>query len=63
MAKRRSSKKSASPWIKHVKSVAKSKGISYKDALKIAGKTYTKKHHSTKKHKGSKKRSKRSKKH
>ena len=31
-----------SPWIKHVKSVAKKENISYKDALKIAGKSYNK---------------------
>ena len=30
-------------WIEHVKKVAKSKKISYKDALKVASKTYKKK--------------------
>jgi len=46
MAKRsakRSAKRATSPWIKHVKAVAKSKGIAYKDALKVAAKTYNKK--------------------
>lgn len=32
-----------SDWISHVKKVAKEKGIAYKDALKVAGKTYKKK--------------------
>ena len=32
-----------SDWINHVKSVASSKKISYKEALKVAGKTYKKK--------------------
>lgn len=32
-----------SDWITHVKKVAKDKGISYKDALKVASKTYKKK--------------------
>jgi hypothetical protein len=31
-----------SPWITHVKSVAKAKGIKFGEALKIAGKTYKK---------------------
>ena len=35
--------KKTNPWIAHVKMVAKEKGISYTEALKIAGKTYTKK--------------------
>ena len=30
-------------WIAHVKSVAKSKNISFKDALKVASKSYKKK--------------------
>ena len=30
---KRSSKRSSSPWITYVKSVAKSNGISYKEAL------------------------------
>ena len=33
----------ASSWIDHVKKVAKEKKISYKEALKIAGKTFKKK--------------------
>lgn len=33
----------ANPWIAHVKKVAAAKGISYKDALKVASKTYKKK--------------------
>ena len=33
----------ASPWIAHVKKVAKAKGISYNKALKVASKTYKKK--------------------
>ena len=36
-------KKKENSWIKHVKKVAKEKKISYKDALKIAKKTYKKK--------------------
>jgi len=32
----------ASAWIEHVKKVAKDKKISYKEALKVAGKTYKK---------------------
>ena len=32
----------ASPWIEHVKKVAAEQGISYKEALKIASKTYKK---------------------
>ena len=31
-----------SPWITHVKSVAKKQNISFKDALKVAGKTFKK---------------------
>lgn len=31
-----------SSWTDHVKKVAKEKGISYKDALKVAGETYKK---------------------
>lgn len=31
-----------SAWIDHVKKVAKDKGISYKEALKVASKTYKK---------------------
>lgn len=31
-----------SPWIKHVKAVAKSQNISFRDALKVAGKTFKK---------------------
>ena len=34
--------KKTSPWIAHVKSVAKKEGIPYGDALKIANKTYKK---------------------
>ena len=30
-------------WIAHVKSVAKSKNLSFKDALKVASKSYKKK--------------------
>ena len=33
----------ASPWIAHVKKVARAKGISYNKALKVASKTYKKK--------------------
>lgn len=33
----------ANPWIGHVKSVAKEKGISYREALKVASQSYTKK--------------------
>ena len=36
-------KKKENSWIKHVKKVAKDKKISYKDALKVAKKTYKKK--------------------
>lgn len=32
-----------SPWIEHIKKVAAQKGISYKEAMKIASKTYKKK--------------------
>ncbi len=32
----------ASNWIEHVKKVASSKKITYKEALKVAGATYTK---------------------
>ncbi len=31
-----------SPWIKHVKSVAKKENISFRDALKVAGKSFKK---------------------
>ena len=31
-----------SPWITHVKTVAKKQNISFKDALKVAGKTFKK---------------------
>ena len=31
-----------SPWIKHVKSVAKSQNISYREALKVAAKSFKK---------------------
>jgi hypothetical protein len=56
MVKKSSAKKRAtSPWIKHVKAVAKSKGIAYKDALKVAAKTYTKVTPKAKKAKKSKK--------
>lgn len=34
---------SKNPWIGHVKSVARQKGISYKEALKVASATYKKK--------------------
>ena len=37
------SKAGAGSWIAHVKQVAKSKKISYKEALKVASKTYKKK--------------------
>ncbi len=36
----RKPKKKSSPWISHVKAVAKAKKISYKDALKQASKSY-----------------------
>ena len=36
-------KPSINPWIGHVKSVARQKGISYKEALKVASATYKKK--------------------
>lgn len=36
-------KPSANPWIGHVKSVARAKGISYREALKVASATYKKK--------------------
>lgn len=42
----RSAKAKASPWIAHVKAVAKEQGISYKDALKLSkdgGTNYQKK--------------------
>tara|TARA_R110001632_G_scaffold232591_1_gene373818 strand:- start:310 stop:507 length:198 start_codon:yes stop_codon:yes gene_type:complete len=32
----------ASNWIEHVKKVASSKKITYKEAMKVAGATYTK---------------------
>ena len=35
-------KKKSSPWIEHVKNVAKTKGIPYGQALKIAKETYKK---------------------
>ena len=35
--------KKTNPWIAHIKKVAKDEGISYKEAIKIAGKTYEKK--------------------
>jgi hypothetical protein len=35
--------KKTSPWIMHVKAVAKEKGISYKEAMKIARESYKKK--------------------
>lgn len=34
--------KKASPWITHCKKVAKEKGISYKEAMKIAKQSYKK---------------------
>jgi len=34
--------KKMSPWIEHCKKVAKEQGLSYKDAMKIASKTYKK---------------------
>lgn len=34
--------KSASPWIAHVKKVMKAEGISFKQALSVAGKTWKK---------------------
>jgi hypothetical protein len=37
------SKAGAGSWINHVKQVAKTKGISYKEALKVASKSYKKK--------------------
>ena len=40
--KSRKSKRPASGWIAHIKSVQKNKGISYKEAMKIAAKTYKK---------------------
>ena len=36
-------KKKMNPWIQHVKKVAVEKGISYREALKIASKSYKKK--------------------
>lgn len=36
------SKRPASAWIVHVKAVAKKENISYKEALKVAGKSYNK---------------------
>ena len=32
----------ASPWIEHVKKVAKEKNLSFKDALRVASKTFKK---------------------
>ena len=34
--------KKSSPWITHVKAVQKEKGISYKEALKVAAQSYKK---------------------
>ena len=34
--------KKTSPWIAHVKAVAKKQGITYPEALKVAAKTYKK---------------------
>ena len=34
--------KKSSPWITHCKKVAKEQGLSYKDAMKVASKTYKK---------------------
>ena len=34
--------KKSSPWIAHCKKVAKEQGLSYKDAMKVASKTYKK---------------------
>ena len=34
--------KKTSPWIAHCKKVAKEQGLSYKDAMKVASKTYKK---------------------
>jgi len=34
--------KKTSPWIAHCKQVAKEQGLSYKDAMKVASKTYKK---------------------
>ena len=34
--------KKTSPWIAHCKRVAKEQGLSYKDAMKVASKTYKK---------------------
>ena len=41
-SKKASRGKKTSPWIAHVKSVAKKEGIPYGEALKIANKTYKK---------------------
>lgn len=35
--------KKTSPWIAHIKAVQKEKGISYKEAMKVAKETYKKK--------------------
>ena len=35
-------KKKVSSWIEHVKKVSKDKGISYKEAMKVAKQTYKK---------------------
>jgi hypothetical protein len=39
---RKSTTGTGNPWIKHVKQVQKEKGISYKEALKLAKLTYKK---------------------
>lgn len=41
-SKKASRGKKTSPWISHVKSVAKKEGIPYGEALKVAKKTYKK---------------------
>lgn len=41
-SKKASRGKKTSPWIAHVKSVAKKEGIPYGEALKVAKKTYKK---------------------
>ena len=42
VSKKRTRGKKTSPWIAHVKSVAKKEGIPYGEALKVAKKTYKK---------------------
>jgi hypothetical protein len=37
-----SKKRAMNPWVLHVKAVAKQKGISYREALKVAKATYKK---------------------